>query len=650
VTPDRALARRVAAELSRWKIKVEDSAGVSLTETDAGLFARLVARAAAAHLAPVPLIAMLRHPLVKFGAGGDAVDILEMLVLRGPRPARDVGLVRAAEDATADKFHPHDPRKRMSEAQRGTAIELAKMIVEKIRPLTEIAEAASLPIGRLIEAHRAALAAFGFDLARSAHEYAGRLHDALTILAETQGAVELSLADYAETLTKLLAGQKNRPPIDPAARVCILGALEARLLDFDRMVIGGVNEGVWPPEAQNDSWLNRPIRKKLRLDLPERRVGLNAHDFAQAANAREVVITRARRQDGVETVASRFLQRIKAVAPEQAWDDATKRGEKYLALTRALETPLPAARATRPEPRPPVELRPVRLSVTEVEAFIRDPYTIYARHILRLPPLEALDAEPDAADRGTLLHDALGKFTEEFPGKLPQDALERLLALGKQAFGKFGDFPEVRAVWWPRFERVAHWFLSQEPARRKGVARIIAEKSGSIRFDIGGREFTLAARADRIDLRDDKSVVILDYKTGAPPSAKEAIVGLAPQLPLEAAIVRSGGFQDIPANARVADIQIMRLSGGDPPGEPRSFHPDEMGAETRKLFDELKLVDLDGLADFSLKMLKARLAKFADARTPYMSVPRAKWRSRFGEYDHLARIKEWSESGGGFEE
>ena len=650
VTPDRALARRVTAELSRWGIKVEDSAGISLAETDAGLFARLVALAAAERLAPVPLIAMLRHPLAQFGAGSDAVDILEMLILRGPRPAPNAGLVCAAEDATVDKFHIRDPRKQLNEAHQKTAIELARKIVENIRPLTEIAEAGPQPISRLVEAHRAVLAAFGLDLALSKHEHESKLHEALAILADTKGALALSLADYAETLPELLADQKIRPPIDSAARICILGALEARLLDFDRMVIGGVNEGVWPPEAQNDSWLNRPMRKKLGLDLPERRVGLNAHDFAQAANAREVVVTRARRQEGVETVASRFLQRIKAVAPAQAWHDATARGEKYLALARSLETPLPAPRATRPVPRPPVELRPARLSVTEIEALNRDPYTIYARHILKLPPLETLDAEPDAADRGTLLHEALGKFTEEFPGELPPDALGRLLALGKLAFMKFEDFPEVRAVWWPRFERVARWFLGQEPERRKGVARIVAEKSGSIRFAIGGREFTLAARADRIDLRDENSAVILDYKTGEAPTLPQAIAGLAPQLPLEAAIVRAGGFKELPQGVSISGIVVMRISGGDPAGEIRSLDPANASPSTEKLVQKYDVGTCDALADFSLRMLKGRLAKFAEVDTPYMSVPRVKWRSRFGEYDHLARIKEWSESGGGFEE
>ncbi len=646
VTPDRTLARRVAAELARWQIEVEDSAGLPLGDTEAGLLARLVAVAAAERLAPVPLIALLRHALADLGALSGDIDLLEIAVLRGPRPAPGAGLMRAVEDARGRDFHPRDPRSRLSAENWDSALKLAQTIVEKLQPLLDLAESRLHSVKKLVEVHRTVLAAIGLDLVRTKREDARKLDEAFASLAKAAAAPELSLADYSEALPALLSDQKFRPPIDPASRICILGALEARLLDFDRMVIGGVNEGVWPPEAQNDSWLNRPMRKRLKLDLPERRVGLSAHDFVQSTCAREVVLSRARKQNGVETVASRFLQRIKAIAPEKAWSAALERGEHYLALARVLETPAQRGRIQRPEPRPPVELRPARLSVTEIEALIRDPYTIYARHVLKLLALEPLDAEPDAAARGTLLHDAIGDFTKEFPEKLPPDALDRLLQFGKQAFAEYEDFPEVVAVWWPRFERVARWFIGQEPERRKNVARIFAETNGRITFAAGGRDFTLSARADRIDLHND-SVVILDYKTGTPPSAKEAIVGLAPQLPLEAAIVRAGGFKEIPAGTHVADIQIMRLSGGDPPGETSSFHPDEVGGPTKKLFDELKLADLDALADFSLKKLKVRLEQFADAKTPYLPVPRPKWKLRFGEYDHLARIKEWSESGGG---
>ena len=234
----------------------------------------------------------------------------------------------------------------MSDGDWDSALKLAQTIVGKLQPLLDLAESRSHSIEKLVAAHRAALAAIGLDLAQSSREDARKLDEAFVSLAKAAAAPELSLADYAEALPALLSDQKFRPQIDPASRICILGALEARLLDFDRMVIGGVNEGVWPPEAQNNSWLNRPMRKRLGLDLPERRVGLSAHDFVQAACAGEVVITRARKQNGVETVASRFLQRIKAIA---AGASVERGAQARRALPRARARAGDAG-ATRPHP------------------------------------------------------------------------------------------------------------------------------------------------------------------------------------------------------------------------------------------------------------------------------------------------------------
>jgi ATP-dependent helicase/nuclease subunit B len=646
VTPDRALARRVGAELLRWGIEIEDSAGVPLAETEAGRFARLVAAAAAERLAPVPLLAVLRHSLAKHEASAAAIDHLELAVLRGPRPAPAEGLIGAVEDARTTPFHGRDPRRQLTPGDWDKALDLARRVVARFEPLLSLAAAPRAPLARLIEAHHAVLAALGFELAASAREDARKVAETLDELAQAASAPELSLGDYAASLDALFADATWRPPIDPNARIRILGTLEARLLDVERLVVGGMNEGSWPREALNDAWLNRPMRKALGLDLPERRIGLLAHDFTQAAGARELVLSRARRQAGAETVASRFWQRVRAVAPAPLWQEASDRGQAYVELARALEQAPRAASIERPAPTPPLAARPTRLSVTEIETLVRDPYSIYARHVLRLEPLEEIDAEPDAAVRGTLLHAALADFLAAHPQRLPANAVEDLLALGRQRFAKFREFPTVMAVWWPRFERLAHWFVRAEAERRDAIRQLWSEQDGKLEFDIAGQPFTLRARADRIELHDDGSVVIVDYKTGKAPGIKEAVAGLAPQLPLEAAIVRGGGFAGIPAPSRIADIQVMRLSGGEPAGEITSLHPIEAKRPTKDLLDTLGIGDCDAFAAHSLERLKALLRFFADARAPYLSVPRPKWKSRFGDYDHLARIKEWAENGG----
>ena len=597
------------------------------------MLARLLAAAAAERLAPVPLIAILRHALAKLDAADSEIDILEIAVLRGPRPAPSAGLVRAVEDARGRKFHPRDPRSRLSAENWDIALKLAQMIVKKLQPLLDLAESRSHSIEKLIEAHRAVLVAIGLDLAQSKRDDARKLDEAFASLAKAADAPELSLADYSEALPALLSDQKLRPPIDPASRICILGALEARLLDFDRMVIGGVNEGVWPPEAQNDSWLNRPMRKRLGLDLPERRVGLSAHDFVQAACAGEIVITRARKQNGVETVASRFLQRIKAIAPEQAWNAALKRGERYLELARVLELPAQGGRIKRPEPRPPLELRPSRLSVTEIEALIRDPYTIYARHVLKLLALEPLDAEPDAAERGTLLHDAIGDFTEEFPGDA---SLQCTRSAARARPARRLQRLRIFQKWSPSGGRASCGSPAgsspRSPSEGK-TSRAFSPKPMAASRSVGGRDFTLSARADRIDLHNDGSAVILDYKTGEAPTLPQAISGLAPQLPLEAAIVRAGGFKQIAQDVHISGIVVMRITGGNPAGETLSLIPPMPVTEPKSWSRSTRVDTCDKLADFSLERLK-----LGSQNSPIPRRPICRCRGRNGNFASASTI------------
>lgn len=647
VTPDRALARRVAAELRRWQIEVDDSAGTALAESDAGRLARLAVTVAAEEFAPVPVIALLRHPLAGFAAR--ATDALEIAALRGPRPAAGAdGLERAIADtrelAKARSLHRRDARMKLSDQDWQAAADLAARTAQALDPLLALPRERPLAFAELIAAHRSALENLGVDFTAREPDDLRALAQAFERLTDaTQHAAPLTLADYADAFPQLLAGEPPvRPAFDRGARIRILGPLEARLLDADRVMLGGLNEGTWPPETRSDAWLNRPMRKALGLDLPERRVGLAAHDFAQAMSPGRVIVSRARKQDGVETVASRFLQRIAAVAPDDAWTSARDRGTRYLDLARALELTEPAKAIERPAPKPPAEARPSRLSVTEIETLIRDPYSIYARHILRLHPLDEIDADPGAAERGTVLHEAFAAFTKAVPGKLPPDALEKLIAAGERAFASIADYPGLRAIWWPRFLRAAEWLVREEVALRESLDRIFAETNGAIEFDVGGRTFRLTARADRIDRQQDGRVIVMDYKTGKLPGQRETIIGLAPQLPLEAAIVKAGGFVEIRDVAGIAGIYILSVPGGQPPGRLIAFDPAKAIREAKTAADTLGIATCDDLANVARDRTETLIRTFAEAEAPYHSIPRPQWRGRFGAYDHLARIKEWS--------
>jgi ATP-dependent helicase/nuclease subunit B len=286
----------------------------------------------------------------------------------------------------------------------------------------------------------------------------------------------------------------------------------------------------------------------------------------------------------------------------------------------------------RPAPTPPRAARPKSLSVTEIEDWLRDPYTIYARHVLQLRVLDPVDTEPGAAERGTIIHAAVGAYTQKFAAGLPADPLRELIALGEPHFAALEDFPEARAFWRPRFIRIAHWFARWDAARRVAIAALVAEIRGETEIVLADGAFRLRGIADRIERDSAGRCVILDYKTGAVRSEKQVRTGLAPQLTLEAAILRRGGFAGIPAGTSVSEIAYVKLRGGEPAGE---YEPIKFKEGTP-----------DSQADRALERLRSIAQTFDSDTEPYRSLVHPMWRTRYGDYDHLARVKEWSRNGG----
>jgi ATP-dependent helicase/nuclease subunit B len=608
VSPDRTLARRVAAELARWGIAIDDSSGVPLGQTAPGTFLRLVARMVAERAAPVPLLAALKHPL----AGRDAtfrarVRAMERAVLRGPRPAPGFTSVEAAL------------REKEPELARwfGTIADAAKGFAALIERRTRVEE--------LLAAH----VAFAEGLSGGDRLWAGEAGEALATMidelaASAHGFGPIDGHDWPSLFEALMEGRVVRPRFGRHPRLAIWGPLEARLQRADVLVLGGLNEGTWPPDAAADPWMSRPMRAKFGLPAPEWRVGLSAHDFAQAFCAPQVVLTRATRVDGTPTVPSRWLLRLEAIAPSLAAEGRRNRvldGRDMLALALGLDEPEQEPKAVeRPAPCPPVETRPTELYVTQVETLMRDPYAVYARHVLGLKPLDPIDADPGAAERGQFVHHALDKFLKAFPGALPDDALDRLLAAGREAFAPMLSRPGVWAFWWARFERLAEWVVETERERRALLRPVASEATG--KTVIAG--FTLAARVDRID-HGPGGLSIVDYKTGGVPSPTDIRLGLSPQLALEAVIAERGGFDGV--SGKIESLAHWRLAGGTPPGQ-------EIEAKNvRVLVAEAAL----GIADL--------VAAFARPETPYLSVPSMRHAPRYSDYELLARVKEWSAAG-----
>ena len=617
VTPDRALATRVAAALARWDIAVDDSAGQPLGQTPPGALLLALAEFAAA-FDPVRLVALLGHPLVRAGEGRlgwlDQVRRLD-LVLRGPGlvPGWDGVTMRIAERAA-------DPQARGHDAAKLIDLWWADVASGLRGALAPFAAGAPAPPSVLLGALQAALGGLTGEGAWTGH--AGRALAELFdrwALAKGDGPALVAPADFPAMLADLLASESVRPPYGGHPRLFIWGLLEARLQRADLMILGGLDEGRWPPQQSPDPWLAPGIRRMLGLAAPERQQGAAAHDFAGAFAAREVVVTRALRSGGDPAVASRFWLRLAALAgelPEARLGDAS-----VTALAAALDVPPgPIAPAPMPQPRPPADARPGQISVTGVDLLAKDPYAFYAGRILRLSVLDPLRAGPDPRWLGTRVH----AFMEDWQrAGATREALEAELE-------RLHDDPALdalaRAFWFPRIEPALRWAAERVwDARAEGREPVAAEVSGV--HELNG--IRLSGKADRIDRLADSSLAIVDYKTGAAPSGSAAADGLDNQLGLLGLMAEMGKMEGIAAGPVHAleywSLRVDRAKGADGSiapthGSRRKLKTAEDAVErAHAAFADLTALYLLGDASFA----------------PGDAV------KRFTDYDQLMRRDEW---------
>jgi len=637
ITPDSSIARRVSAELARWGVEVEDSAGRTLGQSAAGALARLILETAIEFM-PRSCLALLAHPAVRFGRSLGQIEAatraLELAVFRAiPLASLDhLDRAFAAARAAAQDSHAHPAIRHVSERDRQAAEALARDVAAALAPLRALGPSASLR--DCLAQHRAAFSA-AIAGAHGAQEDARGLEQLTQLMDEwseaAAGGFPIALSEYAALFDDAVAAARAPPASGGHPRLQVLGLLEARLLSFDRVLLAGLDERVWPPAVETDAFLNRPMRAALGLSAPERRIGQTAHDFVAALGAREAVLARAKKRGGEPTVASRFLQRMAAAAGREAMEEPEERGDRYLAFARALDRPAAFRPQPRPAPRPPVELRPKALSVTRIETLRRDPYAIYAEYILRLKALEAVERDMRPRETGMAWHAALEEFVEAYPsGALPPHARDHLLSIAKARFALLRDDPAF-ALQWPNIEKGLDFFLAFERMTRPAIAQIWVERQGAVEVTLAsGTPFKLSARADRIDALNSGGARLVDYKSGAPPSAKEVKAGFSPQLTLEAAMLQRGGFEGLAA--RTAEEAVYLKLGGPSGGEEK-----HAGGKAENILE---------LAEQHFAALQTLLNAFACEDTPYLSRPFPKFAPRFSDYDHLARIKEWSATGG----
>ena len=641
VTPDRDLAERVTAEMQRWNVSIIDTAGQPLDKSEAGAFTLLVAEIIARNWDAQTLLALLHHPFFRFGLAdaprARAIATLDMGVLRGRAPLHGIeALIAAAEEARhEDVYRAPRPRKRLTENDWELCLAMLARLRACFAPLT----LPSAPPALWAQALTDCLDALSRDEASAPCAFdrsdGAMLAALLAEMAQSQHGDAVHRRDLPQTLAGLMQGRSALAPGSPHPRLQILGLIEARLVRADRMILGGLDESVWPPDTRTDPFLNRVMRQQLKLPAPEKRVGQTAHDFVSALGASDVILTRANKRAGKPTVPSRLLLRLEAVAGD-ALQQVRTRGQFYLDAARLLDEATAPGAPPLPEkikaPRISVDpaLVPRDYRITEIETLIRDPYEIFARRILELDAMPAIALPPGAAERGTLIHDVIGDFAKAHPGDLPPNARAQLLAAGEALFAHYAAYPEVAAFWRPRFETIIDAYLNWEEGRRLGATRIVAETDGRITFeqgDVGG--ITLRGRADRIEIRDDGTLAIIDFKTGEPPGQNEARLGKNPQLTLEAAMAARGAFKNVPA-AETSELFYVGLRGHEN-ASLRPIHGEEHDAME--------------MAEDHLQRVLDLIAAYCRGERPYLSRVHVKKTSYTGDYDHLARVREWSATG-----
>ncbi|ANL38492.1 MULTISPECIES: double-strand break repair protein AddB [Rhizobium] len=665
ITPDRNLARRVMAELSRFGILADDSAGTPLSATPQGSLLQLLLEASLRPGDPVAIVSLLKHPLARFGLERNALtfatEALELLALRGGVAEVDIGaleplLTHQLAEQALDRHAPQW-RKALPAEAADAAFELAGRVSRATEPLAaalvrhrpeDRGKTASFTLSEWAQRTGRALEAVAADpQGNLADLWSNEAGDALASLLgeviDTDGQMEADGPQWIDITAALAAGHAVKPRALSHPRLFIFGTLEARLQSVDTLILGGLNEGSWPGQSANNPFIPRMMKTEIGLEPPERRIGQLAHDFEMANGTRHLIYSRALRQGSTPTVASRWLQRLLALGGEAFEAELKGRGTRFLQWAGLIDRGETQAPAQRPSPKPPLALQPQSYSFSEVGRLRRDPYAIYARRILRLDPVDAFNRDPGAAERGTLYHKIIDRFIRAAHVAGTPEATAAMELILTELFDMEKLPPHIDAVWRPRFREVARAFLEWEAGRRPAIRRTLTEVRGGVELE--AINIRLNGVADRIDITGPNAADIIDYKTGYNPSPTQARALLDPQLALEAAALRAGAFRDA-GSLTPQDLLYVRLRPGN------RFQVDMVNNENAARSDKAK--SAIELAEESVDQLVKFVTLLQSGEKGFTSrlIPAQQF-DFGGDYDHLARVSEWStaenEEGGGDE-
>lgn len=601
VTMDRNLARRVVSELQQWEINADDSAGRPLHLTPIGTYLRLILEYIENNT-QVSQIALMKHPFTK------------------------CGMEKGKYNLTRDHLELY---LRNNEKLTPKTKALNDEFLKRIQLLTDLYAQPMVDIKDIFKAH----IKVAESLADTDQKFGSQIiwrkddgHVAADFVNDFNNRCDIigtiNTNEYAAFFTELLSGYSVRARYGLHPRVKILGPIEARLASYDVTIIGEANEGSWPNLPQADMWMSRPMKETFGLPAPERAIGVAAADFAHLLNAPEVYVTRAERVDDTPTNKSRWWLRFETVLKANFGAEAKRYDflydKKYSVWAKELERQGKYSPISAPRPCPPLDMRPRELWATNVETLMRDPYTIFAKSILKIFPLDDLDREVQPYDYGNIVHEILQTYNNDHKHQFPENALEELLKLGEKIFDKKHVSPEQYAFWYPQFVKAMEWYVAREQQYRPEIDTIHNEVEGSMVFD--DLNFKIRAKADRVDVTKDGHINIIDYKTGSYRKEKEIVKGTAPQLPIEALIAEKGGYPDITPKK----VESLRYW---------PFKEKEVSTTSEQTQEAVSTI---------CKNLRELIIAFDNEARPYLAKPVPSNKPIYSDYEHLSRFLEWS--------
>ncbi len=617
ISPDRTLTRQVTAALSKWNVIPDDSAGTPLQLTAGGRFMRHLSSLIGQEISAEALLTLMKHPLFCAGSNIRGQHLLwtrelEIELRRNgpPVPTANDLIVWADKSDNKDQSY------------------WAQWVAKNVYSLTALTNASLTDfVGKHIAlAERLSAGPSSEEPEVLWKNEDGRaLYQSLSELRNNaQYGGSMGVHDYVNLFSSVLAQGEVRSATEPHPNILIWGTLEARVQGADLVILSGLNEGTWPETPSPDPWLNRAMRKQAGLLLPERRIGLSAHDFQQAVGVEKLWITRSIRNDEAETVPSRWVNRMTNLLgglPNQngleALENMRERGSVWLKYARANDVPkYDTPPASRPSPRPPLSSRPKSLSVTQIKTLVRDPYAIYAREILRLKKLDPLSISADARQRGIALHRVMEEFIRGVSNGHLELTTSDLIRTGTNVFSEEIPWPMTQRLWLARLSAMGDLFLNEEKERQSSATPLFFEKRGKLTID--EIDFTLTGVLDRIDITSAQTAHVFDYKSGDPPTPKQQKY-FDKQLYLQAMMVERGAFEDVP----ICDVERAAYLG-------------------LKRIPKTVVADLDDQAIATIwEEFIALIEAFRSYDRGYSSQIAMLKDADPGEYGHLARYGEW---------